>query len=56
MKKCDFLSLFVCLLNWIEEDDLRISSEDEVYDACVRWLNHAPEQRKADFHKVKHQK
>jgi hypothetical protein len=29
-----------------------VTSEDEVYDACLRWLNHAPEQRKTDFHKV----
>lgn len=37
-----------------EEDDLRITSEDEVYEACLRWLNHAPEQRKNDFHSVSH--
>lgn len=40
------------IIEFIKEDDLRISSEDEVYDACVRWLNHSPEQRKADFHKI----
>jgi hypothetical protein len=38
--------------NLIEEDDLRIASEDEVYEACLRWLNYAPEQRKTDFHTV----
>lgn len=37
----------------IEEDDLRVTNEDEVYDACLRWLDHAPGQRKTDFHKVR---
>ncbi|CAF1122481.1 unnamed protein product [Adineta steineri] len=40
------------IIEFIKEDDLRIGSEDEVYDACLRWLNHAPEQRKNDFHTI----
>ncbi|CAF0742067.1 unnamed protein product [Rotaria sordida] len=40
------------IVEFIKEDDLRVSSEDEVYEACLRWLNHAPEQRKADFHLI----
>ncbi len=44
--------MFDFVFDWIEEDDLRVTTEDEVYDACLRWLNHAPEQRKTEFHKV----
>ncbi|CAF1622452.1 unnamed protein product, partial [Adineta ricciae] len=40
------------VIEFIKEDDLRITSEDEVYEACLRWLNHAPEQRKNDFHSI----
>jgi hypothetical protein len=29
-----------------------VLNEDEVYEACLRWLNHAAEQRKTDFHLV----
>ncbi|CAF1499619.1 unnamed protein product [Rotaria magnacalcarata] len=40
------------IVEFIKEDDLRVASEDEVFEACLRWLNHAPEQRKTDFHSI----
>ncbi|CAF2802313.1 unnamed protein product [Rotaria sp. Silwood2] len=40
------------IIEFIKEDDLRVSSEDEVFEACLRWLNYAPEQRKTDFHLI----
>jgi hypothetical protein len=48
----DSIKLIEHTLTIVGEDDLRVANEDEVYDACIRWLNHSFEQRKTDFHLV----
>ncbi|MBN3310321.1 KLH10 protein, partial [Amia calva] len=43
----DFLELSLDqLLNIIEKDDLNIKQEDVVFEAILRWINHAPSERR----------
>ncbi|XP_067003128.1 kelch-like protein diablo isoform X2 [Anabrus simplex] len=40
------------LVEFISSDELQVEREETVFQAVIRWFNHNPEQRRADFHKV----
>jgi type II secretory pathway component PulM len=40
------------LVEFISSDELQVEREETVFQAVIRWLNHNPEQRRAEFHKV----
>ena len=40
------------LVEFISSDELQVEREEIVFQAVMRWFNHNPEQRRADFHKV----
>lgn len=41
------------LVEFISSDELQVEREEIVFQAVMRWFNHNPEQRRADFHKVR---
>jgi type II secretory pathway component PulM len=40
------------LVEFISSNELQVEREETVFQAVIRWLNHNPEQRRAEFHKV----
>ena len=41
------------LIDLVRDDSLEVPNEDVVYNACIKWLHHAIEERSQTFHKVK---
>lgn len=41
------------LVEFISSDELQVEREEIVFQAVMRWFNYNPEQRRADFHKVR---
>ena len=40
------------LVELVADDALGVRNEEIVFDACMRWLDHAVEERSAIFHQV----
>ncbi|CAF1104954.1 unnamed protein product [Didymodactylos carnosus] len=38
------------LIEFIKDDDIHVICEDEIFDACLKWLNYSLEERAKEFH------